>query len=398
MPINDSYNSMQYNFDEIISRANTHSIKWDTNSNSRQLAMWIADMDFKTAPEIISALQERISHGIFGYTFTPDVFYEAIIHWWKIQHGFTLQKEWILASTGVIPSLSVIIETLTEKGDKIIIQPPVYNHFFSVMEKSGLEILENNLQYKGGKYSIDFDDLEKKASDPAAKILLLCNPHNPVGRVWKKEELLRISEIVCKFGLIVISDEIHSDLVFSDFKHISYASLGEEQLLHTITLGSPSKSFNLAGFQTGYIFTKNKMLLESIAKQHILREMELLSPLAIEALIAAYTKAQPWLEALKNYIYSNYHFLKDFTTNRLPEISVLPLQGTYLVWLDCSVLTLSSQELCNRLLEKEQLQLNEGTMYGQAGEGFVRMNIACPRKLLEEGLLRLERVVKDCLS
>jgi len=385
---------MQYNFDEIIPRRNTHSIKWDANPDDKVLPMWIADMDFKTAPEIISALQERISHGIFGYTLTPNTFYDAILHWWNRRHGFELNREWILASPGVISSLSAILNALTDKGDKVIIQPPVYNHFSTVIKNCGLEILENNLKYKNGSYTMDFEDLKQKASDPSAKILILCNPHNPVGRVWKREELLQLSEIAERYDLIVVSDEIHSDLVFSDFKHIPYVSLGEKQLLNSITLASPSKSFNLAGLQVGYIFTQNKLFLDSISKEHSARELELLSPLAVETLVAAYNESELWFDALKTYIYSNYNFLKEFILSRLPEVKVSPLEGTYLVWLDCCALGFSAQELSDKLLEEQYLQLNAGTLYEKAGEGFLRMNIACPRALLEEGLLRFEKAIE----
>lgn len=384
---------MDYNFDEIINRKNTNAIKWDASPSSDILPMWIADMDFKTAPEIIEALQNRISHGVFGYTQTPEQFYISIQNWWKKQHGLSLEKEWILPVIGVIPALSAAIRTLTEKGDQIIIQPPVYNHFYTTIENCGCEIIENNLLYNNGIYAIDFEDLEIKASNPKAKLLLISNPHNPVGRVWTKEELQQIAAICHKHNLIVISDEIHSDLVFSGQKHIPFASLEDQYASNSITLASISKTFNLAGLQVGYVFTKNEALYNKVKSVLQMQGMELLSPFAIEALITAYDKGENWLAELKKYLSTNYHFLQQFIASELPQIKVVPLQATYLVWLDCSALQLSSDKLAEMLKEEQKLWINSGTMYGKAGEGFLRINIACPQKLLFEGLQRLKNAL-----
>lgn len=384
---------MDYNFDEIIDRKNTNAIKWDVSPSLDILPMWIADMDFKTAPEIIEALQNRVSHGIFGYTQTPEQFYISIQNWWKKQHGLSLEKEWILPVIGVIPALSAAIRSLTEKGDQIIIQPPVYNHFYTPIENCGCEITENNLSYNNGIYTIDFEDLEIKASHPKAKLLLISNPHNPVGRVWTKEELLQIAKICHKHNVIVISDEIHCDLVFSGQKHIPFASLDDQYISNSITLASISKSFNLAGLQVGYVFTKTAELYNKVKSIFTIQEMELLSPLAIEALIAAYDKGESWLTELKKYLYHNYIFLQDFIASELPQIKVVPLQATYLVWLDCSALQLNSDEIAKMLQEEQKLWINSGTMYGKAGEGFLRINIATPQKLLFEGLQRLKKAL-----
>lgn len=383
---------MDYNFDEIIDRKNTNAIKWDASPSSDILPMWIADMDFKTAPEIIEALQNRISHGVFGYTQTPEQFYISIQNWWKKQHGLSLEKEWILPVIGVIPALSAAIRTLTEKGDQIIIQPPVYNHFYTTIENCGCEIIENNLLYNNGIYSIDFEDLEIKAANPKSKLLLISNPHNPVGRVWAKEELQQIAAICHKHNVIVISDEIHCDLVFSGQKHIPFASLEDQYALNSITLASISKTFNLAGLQVGYVFTKNAALYNQVKSVLQMQEMELLSPFAIQALIAAYDKGENWLAELKKYLSNNYHFLKQFIASELPQIKVVPLQATYLVWLDCSTLELSSDKLAE-MLKEQNLWINSGTMYGKAGEGFLRINIACPQKILSEGLERLKKAL-----
>ncbi|TDW49145.1 cystathionine beta-lyase [Flavobacterium sp. 270] len=384
---------MDYNFDEIIDRKNTNAIKWDASSSTDILPMWIADMDFKTAPEIIEVLQNRVSHGVFGYTQTPEEFYISIQNWWKRRYELSLEKEWIIPVTGVIPALSTTIRSLTEKGDKIIIQPPVYNHFYNSIENCNREVSENNLIYDNGIYTIDFVDLERKATDPKAKLLLISNPHNPVGRVWTKEELQRIALICQKHNVIVISDEIHCDLVFSVYKHISFASLEDQYASNSITLASISKSFNLAGLQVGYIFTKNASLYNEIKYILQMQEMELLSPFAIEALIAAYNKGENWLEELKIYLYNNYTFLHQFIASEIPEIKVVPLQATYLVWLDCSALKPSSDEIAITILEKQNLWINSGTMYGNEGEGFLRINIACPQKILSEGLERLKKAL-----
>ncbi|KRD12387.1 cystathionine beta-lyase [Flavobacterium sp. Root901] len=384
---------MDYNFDEIIDRKNTNAIKWDVSPSLDILPMWIADMDFKTAPEIIEALQNRVSHGIFGYTQTPEQCYISIQNWWKKQHGLSLEKEWILPVIGVIPALSAAIRSLSEKGDQIIIQPPVYNHFYTPIENCGCEIIENNLSYNNGIYTIDFEDLEIKASHPKAKLLLISNPHNPVGRVWTKEELLQIAKICHKHNVIVISDEIHCDLVFSGQKHIPFASLDDQYISNSITLASISKSFNLAGLQVGYVFTKNAELYHKVKSVFAIQEMELLSPFAIEALIAAYNKGENWLVELKKYLYHNYSFLQDFIASELPQIKVVPLQATYLVWLDCSALQLNSDEIAKMLQEEQKLWINSGTMYGKAGEGSLRINIATPQKLLFEGLQRLKKAL-----
>lgn len=381
---------MDYDFDEIIDRRGTHSIKWDS-SEADVLPMWIADMDFKTAPAVTEALRNRVAHGVFGYTLTPPEFYEAIITWWNKRHGFTLRKDWIIPVTGVIPALSVALESLTSEGDSIILQPPVYNHFFIVAENCQRKILENNLLYDDGQYHIDFDDLEKKAADPKATLLLLCNPHNPVGRVWTAEELQRIGTICARNGVIVVSDEIHSDLVYPGYQHTPFAPLDNAISTPSITVSSPSKTFNLAGLQVGYLFTEHPDLRKRI--EHVMRkrELALLNPFAITALIAAYQQGEEWLEGLKTYLANNFSQLEDFCVSRLPQLKTVPLQATYLAWLDCSDLGVPSTALTDHSLKNEKLWIIPGTLYGHAGADFLRINIACPRSMLMDGLSRLER-------
>lgn len=382
---------MEHNFDELIDRANTGSVKW---SKPNVLPMWVADMDFKTVPEVTEALTRRASHGIFGYCETPSSFYDAITNWWKKRHGLQMENEWIVATPGVMPALAAAVEALTSEGDKIIVQPPVYNHFFLTVKQSHCELVENNLRYDDGNYQIDFEDLEQKAADPAVKLLLFSNPHNPAGRVWTKEELQQIGEICIRNGVVVLSDEIHSDLVYEGFKHIPFTSLGEAYARSSITFSSPSKTFNLAGLQVAYFFTENKSFRQMVKEVLTKWEMTMLNIFAIDSLSVAYEKGEHWLESLKNYLYENYRYLTDFCSAHLPELKVIPLQSTYLVWLDCTALSLPSSTITDRLLEHEQLWLNPGIKFGQAGDQFLRINIACPKELLEDGLRRLEKEYK----
>lgn len=386
---------MDYHFDEYIDRKGTDNIKWDA-AEPDVLPMWIADMDFKTAPAIQAALETRVAHGVFGYTLTPDRFFDAIIGWWQKRHGYALQKDWIRPVTGVIPALSATIRALTAAGDKVLVQPPVYNHFYITIAHCGRQVVENDLIFAEGHYRIDFADLEAKAADTDVKLLMLCNPHNPAGRVWAPEDLKRIGEICARHGVIVLSDEIHSDLVYDGYKHIPFASLGSVTGPRSITVSSPSKTFNLAGLQVGYLFSEDTDLMKQIQQVLKVQEMELLSPFAIEALVAAYEHGADWLESLKIYLRGNYTYLTDFCAAHLPEIKVVPLEATYLVWLDCRAIFTSSADFADKLTRQEKLWLNPGTMYGNAGEGFLRINIACARSLLEEGLARLaEGIMKS---
>ena len=380
---------MKYNFDEVLSRSGSDSIKWDEAPFGEVLPMWIADMDFKSAPAILNALQKRVDHGIFGYTEIPDAFYDAITRWWKRRYDFNLDKEWLIPVSGVIPALSAAIQSLSKKGDHVLVQSPVYNHFYSSIENNGRIAVDNNLLYHNGKYSIDFEDLAQKAADPKAKILIICNPHNPVGRVWTKEELQHVGNICLEHNVVIISDEIHADLVFEGHIHIPFASLGEKYSLNSVTLSSPTKSFNFAGLQVGYFFTQNEQFRKAIQSSFKLMGVELLNLFGITALIAAYEESEQWLDALKEYLQENYLFLTQFINSNLPQIKVTPLEATYLVWLDCTALGKTADELSHQLLEEQKLWINSGTMYGAAGEGFLRINIATPKVLLQTGLEKL---------
>ncbi len=382
---------MKYNFDEIISRKNTNSVKWDLAKDVEVLPMWVADMDFKTAPEILKTISEKVLHGIFGYSDIQDNFHQSIIDWWKDNHDFNIEKDWLLPVPGMIVSLSAVVRTFVKPDENIILQTPVYNHFFTIVENCNRNLLENDLIYKDGSYEIDFDDLEAKASNSKTKLLLISSPHNPVGRVWKKEELVKIAEICSKHQVMVVSDEIHADLVFENHKHIPFASIVANYDLDSVTCGSPCKTFNLSGLPISYIISKDKNILKQINKTLEIQETTYPNPIAVDALIAAYNKGNNWLKEMKIYLWENYEFLLKFCGEHLPEIKVISLEATYLVWLDCSFFNKTSDEISKILIDEEKLWLNSGTMYGKAGEGFLRMNIACPRELLVEGLKRLEK-------
>jgi cystathionine beta-lyase len=380
----------KYNFDEIINRRGTDSVKWDLATDAEVLPMWVADMDFKTAPEITEAILKKVSHGVFGYSITPPQFFDAIIDWWKEIHQFEIKKEWILPGPGMIPTLSAVLRTFVKPGENIIIQPPVYNHFYNFLENCEFGVIENNLIYEDGTYQIDFDDLEIKASNPKTNLLLLCNPHNPAGRVWKKSELEKMAEICAKHQVMVVSDEIHADLVYEGHLHIPFVSIAGNYDLKSVSCGSPCKTFNLAGLPISYVISENEEILNKIHKTFEIQETSYPNPIAATALIAAYQNGKHWLRELKIYINENYQYLLEFMKEHLPEIKVLPLEATYLVWLDCSSSGKTSDDLSKILLKEEKLWINSGTMYGKAGEGFLRINIGCPREVLLEGLKRLK--------
>ncbi|KKB49175.1 MalY/PatB family protein [Parabacteroides gordonii] len=385
---------MKYNFDELVPRRGSNSYKWDSAGSEDVLPMWVADMDFRTAPAVVEALRKRVEHGIFGYVKVPTAYYDAIGDWFKRRHSWRVEKDWVLFTTGVVPALSAIIKALTHPGDKVLVQTPVYNCFFSSIRNDECEMVANPLIYRNGAYSIDFDDLEKKAADPRVKLLLLCNPHNPAGRVWTRRELTRIGEICLKNDVFVVADEIHCELVYPGHQYIPFASISEDFLHSSVTCTSPSKAFNLAGLQVANIFAANPAVRKKIDKALNVNEVCEINPFAVEALIAAYNEGEEWLEELRQYLLGNYNYLKRFFEEQLPQFPVLALEGTYLVWVDCSVLKQSSEEIVKMLLEKEMLWVNEGSMYGEAGDGFIRINIACPRQLLIEGLNRIARVLK----
>lgn len=379
---------MKYNFDEIVPRQGTQSLKWANPAREDEIPMWVADMDFKTAPAVTQALINRARHAIYGYTLPDEDYRQAVIGWFARRHGWQLQSDWILPVTGVVPALAAVLAAVSQKGDKIILQTPVYNCFFSVIKNYRCEVLSNPLRQQNGRWEMDFADLEKKAADPQAKILFLCNPHNPVGRVWSEQELRRVGEICLRHHVFVVADEIHCELTAPGVRYTPFAALSPAFLKYSITCTSPSKAFNLAGLQAANIFAADETVREQI--KHGLEKTETggIGCFGTEGLIAAYNEGAEWLDELNAYLHQNFLFLQDFFARRLPDISVSELEGTYLVWADCRRLGKPSSWLCAQL-RKEGVRVNPGAQYGPEGEGFIRINIACPRALLQTALERL---------
>lgn len=382
---------MKYDFDEIIDRRGTNCVKWDGAENPDVLPMWVADMDFRTAPAIIEALRSRVDHGIFGYTRVPQSYYEAVTGWFARRHGWNIDKDWIIYTSGVVPALSAIIKALTVPGDKVLIQTPVYNCFFSSIRNNGCEIVESPLIYTDNTYSIDFDDLESKASDPKVKAMILCNPHNPAGRVWSRDELIRIGEICIRYDVVVIADEIHCELVMPGYEYTPFASISEEFSRHSVSCVSPSKAFNIAGLQIANIVCADAGRRAKIDRAININEVCDVNPFGVIALQAAYNEGGEWLDQLLEYIHGNYEYMRRFCEEHLPDFPITKSEGTYLVWMDCRKFGMTSAELEKVLIQDAKLWLNAGTMYGKDGEGFMRWNIACPRALMIEGLKRFEK-------
>ena len=378
---------MKYDFDEIINRHGSNSYKWDSAADADVLPMWVADMDFRTAPAITDALKRRVEHGIFGYTRVPDEYYKAVTAWFARRHNWQIQKEWMIYTSGVVPAISAVIKALTVPGDKVLLQTPVYNCFFSSIRNNGCEIVSSPLTYAGNTYAIDF---EGKAADDKVKVMLLCNPHNPAGRVWTKEELTRTGDICMRHGVTVIADEIHCELVYPGHTYTPFASLSEDFLKHSVTCVSPSKAFNIAGLQIANIIAADESIRQRIDKAININEVCDVNPFGVLATIAAYNDGEEWLTQLLEYINGNYLCMKDFCKVHLPQFPIAELEGTYLVWMDCRALHTPSEELEHRLINEARLWLNAGTMYGAEGEGFMRWNIACPRKQMLEGLKRFK--------
>lgn len=385
---------MNYDFDKIITRRGTNSVKWDESESPDIIPMWVADMDFQTAPCIIEALQRRIEHGIFGYTLVPNSYYDAIINWFSGHHQWQIDRSWILYTSGVVPALSAIIKALTQPKDKVLVLSPVYNCFFSSIKNNGCEAVESPLVYQKNTYYVDWNDFEDKLSDPLVKLFILCNPHNPAGRVWKREELLHINNLCMKHGVKVIADEIHCELVMPGHTFVPFASISEDTLNNSITCNSPSKSFNTAGLQIANIICNDKKTRLRIDRAININEVCDVNPFGVIALQAAYNKGSDWLDALNAYLYDNYQALKAYFTTNMPQLEVTHLEGTYLVWVDIRTLGISSDTLTEKLLSEAKVKVNSGTMYGrQTGEGFIRLNIACPRSQMMEGLQRIRQVI-----
>lgn len=384
---------MKYDFDEIIPRRGTNSYKWDTPAEDGVLPMWVADMDFRTAPAVVDALRRRAEHGIFGYTKVPDAYYRAIVGWFSRRHGWTIDPQTIIYTTGVVPAFSAAIKAMTRPGDRVLVMTPAYNCFYSSIRNNGCELSSVPLVRTGNGYAADFDALERAASDERASLLLLCNPHNPGGRVWTRAELQRIGEICLRHDVFVVSDEIHCELTFDGHDYTPYATLGGEFARRSVVCTSPSKAFNTAGLQTANIIAPDEEIRRRIDRAINDNEVCDIGPFGVEALMAAYNEGEEWLDALRGYLWENYLTLRDFFAEHMPDYPVMPLEGTYLAWVDCRAAGSDSGRLAQRLLDEAKLKVSPGAMYGPGGDGFLRINMACPRALLVEGLHRLKSVL-----
>jgi cysteine-S-conjugate beta-lyase len=382
------------NFNEVINRKNTGSVKWDTMKEYGMpgdiLPLWVADMDFKAPVGVIKALSERVAHGIFGYTLPTNSYYDAVINWMDHRHQWKIEKEWIIIVPGIVPAIHFAVQTYTKEGDGVLVQRPVYNPFTDAVVKNGRKLINSPLVLKGDRYEIDFEDFEKKIVDNGVKLFVLCSPHNPVGRVWTREELQGMGDICLKHNVLVVADEIHHDLIFKDKKHIPFASLGLKYSNICITCTSPSKTFNLAGLQISNIIIENKEILirlNSYLESIALTMSNIFGMIGAEA---AYNTGEEWLEELIDYIEVNKELVQKFMAEKFPSIKVLDSEATYLLWIDFRGLGMGKVELERFLAEDAKLWLTAGDTYGDEGFGFERMNLACPRSTIEKGLKQLE--------
>ena len=378
---------MQYDFDQVVDRRGTHAAKWDVAGH--ELPMWIADMDFLTAPEIIAAVRDRASHGIYGYTDVPEAWYDAILGWWRDRHGFHMERDWLIFSTGVVPTISSVVRKLTTPGENILTMTPVYNIFFHSIENNGRRVLECPLPYRDGTYGLDWADLEGKLADPQTTMLILCNPHNPVGTIWDRETLARVGELCWKHHVMVLSDEIHCDLTDPGCDYLPFASVSEHCRQNSITCIAPTKAFNLAGLQTSAVVVPDGVLRHKVWRALNTDEVAEPNCFAAEAAIAAFTRGGPWLDALRAYLAENKAQARDFLARELPQVRPVISHGTYLLWLDCGVVTGDSGALARRIQAQAGLCLSPGNVYRGNGARFLRMNLACPRSRMLDGLQRL---------
>lgn len=389
---------MEYDFSRPTERRGTDSYKWDSAPEADIIPLWVADMDFETFPGITEALQRRVAHGIFGYTRVPEAYYEAVCNWFGKHHGWHINREHIIYTSGVVPAVSAVIKALTLPGDQVIVQGPVYNCFFSSIRNNGCEMVSNSLIYNKEelRYEIDFDDLERKLAHERARLMLLCNPHNPGGRVWTRDELTRVAELCHKYGVRVVSDEIHCELTLYDNEYVPFGSLPDELSRGSITCCSPSKAFNTAGLQIANIVCRDAEVRNRIDRAININEVCDVNPFGVIALQAAYSdEGYEWLTQLRAYISSNYDLLRERFARELPKCKVMRMEGTYLAWIDCSELHISSDEIEEMLMHENKVWVNAGSMYGTEGAAFIRINMACTSELLNEGITRIVNGLGD---
>lgn len=389
---------MEYDFSRPTDRRGTDSYKWDSAPEADIIPLWVADMDFETFPAITEALQRRVAHSIFGYTRVPEAYYEAVCRWFKKRHGWHINREDIIYTSGVVPAVSAVIKALTLPGDQVIVQGPVYNCFFSSIRNNGCEMVSNSLIYNKEelRYEIDFDDLERKLKHERARLMLLCNPHNPGGRVWTRDELTRVAELCRKYGVRVVSDEIHCELTLYDNEYVPFGSLPDELSRDSITCCSPSKAFNTAGLQIANIVCRDAEVRNRIDRAININEVCDVNPFGVIALQAAYSdEGYEWLTQLRKYISANYDLLLERFARELPKCKVMRMEGTYLAWIDCSELHIPSDEIEKMLMHENKVWVNAGSMYGAEGAAFIRINMACTSELLNEGITRIVNGLGD---
>ncbi|MCR5755188.1 MAG: pyridoxal phosphate-dependent aminotransferase [Acetatifactor sp.] len=384
---------MGFDFDALVDRRGTYSLKWDVKEN--ELPMWVADMDFPAAPPIREALEQRVAHGVFGYSIIPDEWYDAYIGWWKRRHQFKIQKDWLIFCTGVVPAISSAVRKLTTPAENVVVLTPVYNIFFNSIFNNGRNILECPLKYDGTKdvddrYEIDFEDLEEKLSLPQTTMLIFCNPHNPVGKIWEKETLQKVGELCKKHHVVVLSDEIHCDLTAPGKEYIPFASVSDTCREVSVTCIAPTKAFNIAGLQTAAVVVPDEFLRNKMNRALNTDEVAEPNAFAMTATIAAFTKGEEWLDALREYVQQNKNKVVEYLEHHLPKLKVTSLDVTYLLWIDVSDYTDNSKVLAENLRADTGLYVSEGEEYGGDGRKFIRLNVACPRSRLEDGLERLK--------
>lgn len=386
-----------YNFDEIIDRRGTNCVKYDQLKerfgDGNLIPLWVADMDFRTPDFIVNALRKRCDHEIFGYTFDSDEYYQSIINWVHYKHDWNIERKWLSYIPGIVKGIALAVQCFTEKGDKIIIQPPVYHPFRIVPESLGREVVYNPLKLGDEGYEMDFEQLEQVIDD-RCKLLILSSPHNPGGIVWSKETLIRLAEICARRGVLVISDEIHAEMAFPQYKHRPFASVSQEAADNSITFMAPSKTFNIAGIVTSYAIVPNEVIRKRFYSFLEAGEFNAGTIFAYTATIAAYTYGAEWLQQMRNYVMNNVRFVSDYLKYHIPSIKVYQPQASFLVWLDCRELRLPQEELVALFTKKAGLALNDGAMFGPGGEGFMRLNIGCPRSVLEQALDSLKKALK----
>ena len=383
---------MKYDFDEFVERRGTNCVKWDESPSDDVIPLWVADMDFRVAPAIQNALEQRVAHGVFGYNIVPESYYEAVISWFRRRHQWEIQRQWMLYTTAVVPAMSCVIKALTMPGEKVLILSPAYNCFFSSIRNNGCEVLESPLKAVGDSFEIDWKDFEAKCADEKTTLFLLCNPHNPSGRVWTKDELQRMYDICRKHDVKVASDEIHCELIMPGYQFVPFGTITDD----CVVMNSPSKNFNTAGLQIANIICSHPSWRRRIDRAININEVCDVNPFGIVALEAAYNESEDWIDELCQYLWGNYTVLRDFIGKNIPQWKLCRLEGTYLPWVDISAMGITSQELCDRLFREAKVWINPGTMYGpKTGEGYVRLNIATQRSRLVEALNRVVKALEQ---